>query len=459
MILPQRFLDSIRTSVALRRAAPAALLACVLTLHWAVAQTAPGAPSGLAATAGNRTIALTWDDPEDAAITGYEYRVYADREQDWREWKEIAGSTNRTTNHTLPGLTNQIGYRVEVRAVSDAGPGTASEAAATPSAPEVEEMEAAAEEMAPAADAPPAAPVGLAATAGDRTIGLTWADPGDATITGYEYRVYATGREQDWREWKEITGTTSETTDYTLTLTNDVAYRVQLRARNSAGAGEPSEASGTPQAPAADEVEEGPPAPAADAPPAAPGGLAATVGDRTIGLTWVDPGDATITGYEYRVYADREDDWREWKEITGTTSETTDYTLTLTNGVTYRVQLRARNSAGAGEPSETSGTPQSPEAATDTPAAAESAEEPADESAAAEDTPMVEEAPRSGAPWIVIIVLAVCLVAGIVLVATRMRRPAGGSDDASDADSSDAESAETDSADADSREDAGTRSG
>ena len=123
------------------------------------------------------------------------------------------------------------------------------------------------------------------------------------------------------------------------------------------------------------------------------------------------------------------------------------------------MQLRARNSAGAGEPSETSGTPQSREAATDTPAAAESAEEPADESAAAEDTPMVEEAPRSGAPWIVIIVLAVCLVAGIVLVATRMRRPAGGSGDASDAESSDAESAEPDSANADSREDAGTRSG
>ncbi len=456
MILPQRFLDSIRTSVALRRVAPAALLACVLTLHWAVAQTAPGAPSGLAATAGNRTIALTWDDPGDETITGYEYRLYANREPDWREWKQIAGSTHGTTSHALPGLTNRVGYRVEVRAVNDAGPGAASEAAATPSAPEVEELEAAEEETAPAADAPPAAPVGLAATAGDGTVALTWDDPGDATITGYEYRVYATGREQDWREWKEITGTTSRTTGYTLTLTNDVAYRVQLRARNSAGAGAPSEVSGTPQAPAADEMEEEPSGPPADAPPAAPVGLAATAGDRTIALTWDDPEDATITGYEYRVYADREDDWREWKRITRTTSATTEHTLTLTNGVSYRVQLRARNSAGEGEPSETSGTPQSPEAATDTPAAAESAVEPA-----AGETPMVEveESPRSGAPWIVIIVLAVCLVAGIVLVATRMRRPAGGSADSSDADSAETDSADEDSADADPGEDAGTRRG
>ena len=333
MRLPQRFVHSVRSSVALRRVASASLLTCVLTLHWAVAQTpAPGAPGGLAAAAGDGTIALTWDDPGDATITGYEYRVYADREQDWREWKEITGTTRRTT-------------------------------------------------------------------------------------------------------------------DYTLTLTNDVGYRVQLRARNSAGASEPSETSGTPQAPAAQDMEPEATAPAADAPPGAPGGLAATAGDGTIALTWDDPGDATITGYEYRVYADREQDWREWKEITGTTRRTTDYTLTLTNDVGYRVQLRARNSAGASEPSETSGTPQAPgavgvtEATTaDAPAAAESAEEPADGSTAAGETPVIEESPRSGAPWIVIIVLAVCLVAGVVLVATRMRRPAGGSDETPDADTPDDDS-------------------
>ena len=439
MRLPQRFVHSVRSSVALRRVASASLLACVLALHWAVAQTpAPGAPGGLTATAGNRSIALTWDDPGDAAITGYEYRVHADREQDWREWKEIADSTDQTTRYTLTGLTNDVGYRVQLRARNSAGDGAPSEAAATPQAPAAEDMEP--EATAPAADAPPAAPIGLVATAGDGTIALTWDDPGDATITGYEYRVFA-DREQDWREWKEITGTTRRTTDYTLTLTNDVGYRVQLRARNSAGAGEPSETSGTPQARAAEDMEPEATAPAADAPPAAPIGLVATAGDGTIALTWDDPGDATITGYEYRVFADREQDWREWKKIVSTTHQTTDHTLTLTNGVGYRVQLRARNSAGVGEPSETSGTPQAPgavgvtEAVTaDAPAADESAEEPADE------TPMIEESPRSGAPWIVIIVLAVCLVAGVVLVATRMRRPAGGSGDTPDGDTPDDDS-------------------
>ena len=101
----------------------------------------PGAPSGLTATAGHRSIALTWGDPGDASITGYEYRVHADREQGWREWRPVTGSTHETTRHTLAGLTNRVRYRVEVRARSNSGAGTPSETSATPHAPVIERAE------------------------------------------------------------------------------------------------------------------------------------------------------------------------------------------------------------------------------------------------------------------------------------------------------------------------------
>ena len=445
MRFPLKYCPAVRPTTAVRRIV-LPLVACVFTLHWAAAQapapSAPGAPSGLVATAGNRSIALTWDDPSDGNIAGYEFRVHADREPDWREWKAIAGSTHETTDHTLPALTNGVLYRVQVRARNAAGAGEPSETSAEP--------------QAPAAASPPGAPDRLTATPGDGTISLTWGDPSDASITGYEFRVHA-DRESDWREWKAIAGSTHETTDHRLDLTNGVLYRVQVRARNAAGAGEPSETSAEPQAPAAEDdpaEDAAADAPAASAPPGAPNRLVATAGDGTILLAWGDPSDASITGYEFRVYAaDREQDWREWKPIAGSTHETTDHRLDLTNGVLYRVQVRARNSAGAGEPSEASAEPQAPDGGapssagagdgTDAPdddgaatqpaeggdpssvGAGEETDAPDDSGAAsqpAEGAPSsAGESPRSGVPWIVIVVLAVCLAIGIAIAAVRLR--------------------------------------
>ena len=428
MRFPLKYCPAVRPTTAVRRIV-LPLVACVFTLHWAAAQapapSAPGAPSGLVATAGNRSIALTWDDPSDANIAGYEFRVHADREPDWREWKAIAGSTHETTDHTLPALTNGVLYRVQVRARNAAGAGEPSETSAEP--------------QAPAAASPPGAPDRLTATPGDGTISLTWDDPSDASITGYEFRVHAVDRESDWREWKAIAGSTHETTDHRLDLTNGVRYRAQVRARNAAGAGESSETSAEPQAPAAEPAEDdraeddraedaAADEPVADAPPGAPNRLAAAAGDGTISLAWDDPSDASITGYEFRVHAvDREPDWREWKAIAGSTHETTDHRLDLTNGVRYRVQVRARNSAGTGEPSEASAEPQAPDGGAPSSVGAGGETDAPDDSGAASQPAegiapsSAGESPRSGVPWIVIVVLAVCLAIGIAIAAVRLR--------------------------------------
>ena len=119
----------------------------------------------------------------------------------------------------------------------------------------------------------------------------------------------------------------------------------------------------------------------------------------------------------------------------------------------YRVQVRARNSAGAGEPSEASAEPQAPDGGapssagagdgTDAPdddgaatqpaeggdpssvGAGEETDAPDDSGAAsqpAEGAPSsAGESPRSGVPWIVIVVLAVCLAIGIAIAAVRLR--------------------------------------
>ena len=420
-----KYFPAVRPSTAVRRLVLPSLLACVFTLQWAAAQapapSAPGAPSDLAAASGNRSIALTWGDPNDGSITGYQFRVHADREPDWREWKSIPGSTHETTGHTLPALTNGVVYRVQVRAYNDAGAGEPAETSAEPQAPSAVSRPG------------PGAPNGLMATPGDGTIALTWDDPNDLNITGYQFRVHA-DREPNWREWRSIPGSTSETTDHRLDLTNGVLYRVQVRARNSAGAGEPSETSAKPQAPAVEPVEDtAADAPAAAAPPGAPNGLVATAGDGTILLAWDDPSDASITGYQFRVHADRETDWREWRSIPGSTSGTIDYRLDLTNGVLYRVQVRARNSAGVGEPSEASAEPQAPDggassasagAGTDAPEDGGGAPQSADGSVPSSDG--AGESPRSGVPWIVIVVLAVCLAIGITIVAVRLRATSRG---------------------------------
>ena len=205
------------------------------------APAAPAPPAGLTAVGGDRSISLTWNDPGDAGIVSYEFRVRAPNDSDWRRWRVMVDSSPTTTSHLLPNLTAGVRYRVQVRARNAAGAGAAAEAAAT-----------AQPVMAPAATAQrvtaPAPPKGLTASGGDRSISLGWDDPGDASISGYEFRVRV-AVDADWRNWRPVAVSTYLTNSHELRgLTNGALYRVQVRALNAAGAGEASETSATPGA-------------------------------------------------------------------------------------------------------------------------------------------------------------------------------------------------------------------
>ena len=108
--------------------------------------------------------------------------------------------------------------------------------AAVAFAPRVRPMEA---------NSQPARPTGLAATAGDQSVTLSWSDPGNSTITRYEYQVNHNATDSEnfagWTQWTEIPGSDSSTTSHEFTgLTNGREYRYKVRAVNAHGESEPA---------------------------------------------------------------------------------------------------------------------------------------------------------------------------------------------------------------------------
>ena len=196
---------------------------------------------------------------------------------------------------------------------------------------------------------PPAAPAGLAATAGNGSVTLAWSDPSDSGITGYEHGLNhndtSTGRFSGWGPWTAIGGSGAGTVGHVFTgLANGREYRFRLRAVNARGAGDaapeahPWFVSATPAGPVAR--------------PVVPGGLAAAPGDRSVTLSWSDPSDPTITGYEYRLNHNdtstrRFSGWGPWTALYDVGVDVTGHVFKgLTNGREYRFRLRAVNAAG-----------------------------------------------------------------------------------------------------------------
>ncbi len=268
---------------------------------------APAAPGGLMATAGDRQVKLTWTDPSDSNIDGYEYRQGSGSPFAWGSWTSITGSDDTTVSHTVTGLANGTQYSFQIRAVVGTTNGTES--------PTVTATPAAA----------PAAPTGLTATAGDAQIALSWGNPGNSDIDKYQYRQ-GTGSPVVWGSWTDIGSSGATTTAHTVaSLTNGTEYSFQIRAADgTANSAASNTATATPVAAGA---------------PAAPTGLTATPGDGEVSLTWTNPGNNAITGYQYRIW---NRNWGAWTTLSGAGAGSTGFTLSpLTNGEEHRFQLRA----------------------------------------------------------------------------------------------------------------------
>lgn len=279
---------------------------------WAAA---PDKPTGFEVEAGDGKVVLTWDDPDDSSIEGWQFKHRAS-DGDYRSgWDNIPGSDARTVRHVVAGLENGETYVFKIRAVNSTNGYESDERSAAPRSLR------------------PAAPTGLNAEAGDGRVTLSWDDPGDPTIAGWQYTVGSTGT---FGEWMNIPSSIATTTDHTVSgLDNGSRYTFKLRATNVEGEGEESgEVSATPVSV-----------------PAKPSGLTATPNDKQVRLDWDDPGDATIAGWQYRVAAAGAYDG--WTDIAGSVAGTTRHVVSgLENGAVYRFQVRAVNASGSGAPSD-----------------------------------------------------------------------------------------------------------
>ena len=200
----------------------------------------------------------------------------------------------------------------------------------------------------------PAVPTGASASQSGTSLTVNWTAPtdsGGSAITGYDLRyIRSDASHGNWMVRSAVA--TSDASPFTLTgLETDVQYDLQVRAVNSAGAG-----------PWSDTFISIKP----DAVPAAPASTSVSAGHVRLHVTWGRPntGSAVVEAYDVRsIRSDATDraDIR-WDVVDPAWSSgdgALRYTIgSLTNGVSYDVQVRATNATGDGPWSAlTTGTP------------------------------------------------------------------------------------------------------
>ena len=369
-----------------------------------VANTAPTAPTGLAAAAGDRKVTLSWTNPAGSLTdNSYRYKPASAGNSGYTGWTSIGSAT---TTREVAGLTNGVFYTFQVRAHNAAGGGTPSSEASEWTYP--------------------AAPANLVATPGDELVSLSWDDPANSSITRYEYQQKTGG---NWPvTWTRIPGSSATTTQYVVSaLTNATSSTFRLRAVGTGAGAVSAEVTATPQpAPSIptgvsasaigaatttvnwsyanvaliekfqvryradnatwgawtdvaktlrsykvtsgleygtvytfevravnnqDLASPGVQAKAATA-PAKPAGLTAAPGFRQVTLTWDELGYTSVTGWQYRQKKGA-DPYGQWTPIPGSDADTTSHTVTqLFSGAAYTFQVRAVNAAGDGLPSD-----------------------------------------------------------------------------------------------------------
>ena len=293
--------------------------------------TTPAAPANLWAAPGPGEIGLSWSDPQDDTVTGYEYRytTYSGSPGDSRglsAWKLI----EPTTQHLVEGMRFGVRYTFEVRARRGEQRGAISRATAIPAL----------------ADAVSRAPAGFVAT---------WAKPAEAQLQWaaeawqgeYEFR-YTADDGVTWSDWTvaetscdEVLCSSAATVDG-----NPEAYEFELRHRSTLNGDIAKARTGThPSAPQAPVLLTSTPD-------------ASVQADRWQ-LTWTPSAEGeSQTGWQYRsVYLGDPNGspWTAWTDMQPSTSEGIySFTVMLESGQSKgqrMFQIRGTNSLGVGEPS------------------------------------------------------------------------------------------------------------
>ena len=277
-------------------------------------------PQNLQAAMEDQQVTLTWQAPG-GTITGYEYR-YAESTAALPATWSPAGAD---LTETVTGLMNGTRYTFEVRAMSSSGVGPPASVMQTPAA---------------VPDAP-----ALTATEGYRLVTLSWEAPANngAAITAYHIEML-----NAQNQWVAIPSSVSGTaTSYTIrNLDDSTVYTYHIIAQNAAGRSLASNA--------ADATTLAQPAQR----PGPPTGIGTMPGPGSITLSWDAPfttGGSPITEYQYRYAAAATTaatgiSWGQWMSAM---TELKVEVMDLTPDTVYSLEVRAVNSAGAGEAANT----------------------------------------------------------------------------------------------------------
>ena len=284
-------------------------------------------------TAGDGSVTLTWSDPVDSTLTGYQYRHRHTSDDEWNpDWTTIQGSNALTTSHTLTGLRKNISYTFEVRTLRDTDQGPAASSSVTPRGrlPHLQNLMAATD---------------------DQQATLSWDNPGDHGITRYQYK-HQTATETDWNpNWTDIPSSNANTTSYTVrNLTNRTSYTLEVRALRGLEEGPASTTSAnTPDGPATV--------------PNAPSHLDTSPQDQGFTASWRSPAneDERAPVNSYRV-SYRQIGTTAWQNASVPSDDCCSTTIkSLRNRHHYEVQVSALNHLGASPlTSRVNVTPQAP---------------------------------------------------------------------------------------------------
>ena len=284
---------------------------------------------------------INWIPNNNNVIQNIQYRAKEVGESSWNpDWTDIRGSNAETETHTIRNLTNGVEHTIEIRAVFEQNGQTVYSGSASINAtPRGHQT----------------APHTLvASTAGDGGVTLSWSDPVDSTLTGYQYRHRHTS-DAGWNpDWTTIQGSNALTTSHILTgLRKNISYTFEVRTLRDAEQGPAASSSVTPRG-RLPHLQN----------------LMAAADDQQVSLSWSNPGDHGITSYQYRHQADTEIQWNpDWTDIPRSNANTTSHTVrNLTNLTNYTLEVRALRGLEEGPASGTSAnTPDGPATVPDAP--------------------------------------------------------------------------------------------
>ena len=182
--------------------------------------TAPAAPTGVTATAGDKSAMVTWSAPANGGspITSYTVTPYIGATA---QTPTVITGSPPATSAAITGLTDGTAYTFTVTATNGVGTGPSS----APSSP-----------VTPTAPTAPAAPSNVTATAGNQSATVGWSAPanGGSPITMYTVTPYLAGVAQPATQ---VSGSPPPTTASVTGLTNGDAYTFTVTATNAVGTG------------------------------------------------------------------------------------------------------------------------------------------------------------------------------------------------------------------------------